>query len=373
MSEQRARTLIKKYLADQCTEAERRLVEQYFNETLRASRAIPSLKRIEKADLRMLQVLKKHVLGRNTSRARQFRRWVPYAAALILLGGAAVYMYQISIRQVPIYDIALMDVPPGGNRAKLTLADGQAIDLREDQRGIVVGDESITYADGAVLETLSNEVVDQQTATVLELSTPKGGTYQVALADGTQVWLNAASTLRYPARFGNDSRIVEVSGEAFFHVADDPKRPFRVISNGQEIEVLGTQFNLSAYADEPQTSTTLVEGKVRLSLEQNKHIYLTPGEQALVVSGELKKHRVHPDQYIVWKDGWVIFQDKTFDQIMREVERWYDVDVRYEGAIPSEVGYGMAKRTENLSVVLKLLESGGIRFRLDNRTLTILN
>ncbi len=313
---------------------------------------------------------------RSSGKVRKLLRWLPYAAAVVVAIGTVMwYIHKEGGVQPPeIAHTSTKDIPAGGNRAVLQLADGRTINLDETQTGIVVGGDDITYLDGTSVAT-SLVADDEVDAEEMVLSTPKGGTYQIALPDGSKVWLNAASTLKYPSRFSAKERVVELVGEAYFDVVKDERTPFKVVSAGQTVEVLGTEFNVSAYPDEEAINTTLVEGSVRVALAggDQSPVVIRPGQQATTNEVHVDVKQVNIDQYTAWKDGWIIFQDKSFDQIMREVERWYDIDVRYDGTIPREVGYGMAKRTENLSVVLQLLESGGIRFKLDNRILTIVD
>src|SRR5690606_13352531 len=188
------------------------------------------------------------------------------------------------------------DILPGGNRATLTLADGRTINLSEAQTGIVVGD-GITYLDGTgVLDNSASSV-----STIMSLSTPKGGTYQITLPDGSKVWLNANSTLKYPSRFGGKERVVELEGEAYFDVSQQSTAnsrqasfvPFLVKTNNQTVEVLGTEFNISAYADDPVTKTTLVEGSVKVSAHAvNASTLLKPGEQGLLLHDRIERKTV---------------------------------------------------------------------------------
>src|SRR5690606_27967693 len=198
-------------------------------------------------------------------------------------------------------------------RATLTLADGRTIDLSEAQTGIVVG-EDVMYNDGSeVMEHRQDNLSGTQKGSLktnyFVLSTPKGGTYQVTLPDGSKVWLNAGSTLKYPSRFSDGERIVEMTGEAYFSVIRDEERPFRVTSNGQQVEVLGTEFNVTAYPDDRETKTTLVEGSVRVALTTGRSpvtsrspITLKPGEQSIVRGANIEKQQVDTDEFTAWKD-----------------------------------------------------------------------
>jgi len=313
-------------------------------------------------------------------------RWLAGVAALLLVA-VGLFLWNRGAEHEGQQQAAAIaaDITPGGNRATLTLADGQTVDLNETQQGIVVGHEDITYRNGASLGLPPSET--------FVLTTPNGGTYQVTLPDGSRVWLNAASTLKYPSRFDDDERVVELIGEGYFEVKSvktansasgrytgSTLQPFKVITNGQAVEVLGTAFNISAYADEAQTKTTLVEGSVRLSPTRllggtsglpDNALMLVPGEQGTLAEGTLTKRQVDITLYTAWRDGRFSFTGKAFTQVMAEFARWYDVEVRYEGAVPNDQLVGGAYRTDDFGAVLRLLESGGIPYRVDGRTLII--
>lgn len=290
---------------------------------------------------------------------------MPYAAALLIITTIATYFFLeiTSNREPRVVDLKTEDIVPGGNRATLRLADGRTIDLNEEQTGIQVGD-GITYLDGS-------EVVAPNSHTEYAvLTTPKGGTYQITLSDGSKIWLNAASTLTYPVSFDDGERVVELEGEAYFEVASDEGRSFKVISKGQEVIVLGTEFNVSAYDEENEIKTTLVEGSVRLDIDRAS-LRLGPGEQGIVDGNGLNKHHVNIEQYTSWKSGRFSFEGKTFDQVFRELARWYDIDIRYDGPIPNVEFYGGAFRNKNLGVVLRLLESARLSYHMEGRMLVI--
>lgn len=302
---------------------------------------------------------------------KRWLRWFPYAAAVATLVFATVwYFNDDSTVNHPseFVNITSDDVAPGGNRAILTLADGRAIPLSEARSGIVVGNSRILYEGGA--EELTN--LDDMEVVPLMLSTPRGGTYQVTLSDGTRVWLNAASTLEYPSRFAGDERVVEVHGEAYFSVTEDSKRPFRVISRGQEIEVLGTEFNISAYDDEVETKTTLVEGSVQIANRQSNTVNkLLPGEQSVVYRETTETKQVDVQQYIAWKDGNFNFDNTPLSDMMKQMARWYDVDVVYENDVPNELFNGTLSRNVTLQTVLELLRISEIKYRIQEDKLII--
>src|SRR5690606_18203557 len=199
-----------------------------------------------------------------------------------------------------------------------------------------------------------------------ELSTPKGGTYQIVLPDGTKVWLNAASTLKYPSRFDGGERVIELSGEAYFAVAKDVKKPFKVVSNGQEIQVLGTEFNISAYVDEAEMKTTLVAGAVQIFNRQSSIVNrLEPGEQSIIRGAFTDIQKVETERYTAWKNGYFYFKQTPFAEIMRQLARWYDIDVIYKGSIPKETFSGVMDRNLTLNDVLKLLNVFSVQVQIE--------
>jgi len=311
-------------------------------------------------------------------KTRGLRRWLPYAAAALIV--LAVGFWVVGNRW-PMADdgtLAATEIRPGGNRATLTLADGRTVDLSEEQSGIVVGD-GITYPDGTLVDASLRESVlesgkSAKQSHMLTLTTPKGGTYQVTLPDGSKVWLNAASTITYPSRFAGNERVVEISGEAFLSVTTDKSRPFSVKSNGQIVEVLGTAFNLSAYPDEPETKTTLVEGSVRVApnTEHQQSITIRPGEQSVVRGVTAIVTQVDVERYTSWKSGYFYFKNTPFNEVMQQLARWYDIEVIYNGRIPQETFSGKMDRDLTLNAVLKLLNVSEIQAQIaDNEKLIV--
>lgn len=304
--------------------------------------------------------------------------WLWYAsAAIILIAGTLFYTTN---RHLPsTTDTFQADIIlPGGDRATLTLADGSTLVLDSTQSGIIISDGDIKYNDGDLIRDAQvNALGAGQDEVLLELSTPKGGTYHVVLPDGTKVWLNAASTLKYPARFSGGSRTVEISGEGFFEIKPDKERPFKVLSGGQEVVALGTSFNVLAYPDEASVRTTLVSGLVevntvdQLTKELISTKRLAPSQQAVVEGGKLTVNNVEIGAEVAWRHGLITFTDKSFSAIMREIERWYNIEVSYEHTVPNVVLYGGINRGDNFNTVLKLLQVSEVPCRLEGRKLII--
>jgi ferric-dicitrate binding protein FerR (iron transport regulator) len=269
------------------------------------------------------------------------------------------------------------DKAPGGNKAVLTLANGRKIALDDVEAGnlaMQAGTRVTKSAGGEVIYEAAPPANGKGAAgTVFNtISTPRGGQFQVRLPDGTRVWLNAASSLRFPAVFEGPHRKVELTGEGYFEVVKDEKRPFRVESAGQNIQVLGTHFNVNAYGDDGVVRTTLVEGSVQVNSQQG-NMLLAPGEQSQLntQSGAMRKVKADLEQALAWRNGNFLFNDTYLPDIMSQLSRWYDVEaagkdfprIRYNGGIP---------RSMQLSDVLKMLEeTGNVKFQLVNNTITI--
>jgi transmembrane sensor len=299
-------------------------------------------------------------------------------AAILLMAGAVGYKYFIaeggSNIPAPLahHKPLQTDAAPGGNHALLTLGDGKVISLDSVGTGVlshVAGtsitkkaEGELTYATG-----LGSPVVYNT------LSTPKGGQYQIVLPDGTHVWMNAASTLKYPTQFGEKDRTVELTGEAYFEVAKDRGKPFFVTTPNMRVAVLGTAFNVMDYPKGRQSATTLVQGSVKVS-QGNQDELLKPGQQASI--SELKNHiKVLDDvdltQVTAWKNGFFQFDDVDLPTIMEQVARWYDIEVVYSGPVSTDKYRGKISRNVPLSQLLKILELGGVKFELHDKTLTV--
>lgn len=289
-------------------------------------------------------------------------RWAAAAAVIIGVTVAVWNAVETRGRKPTAIDLKVTDITPGGNRATLTLADGRAIALSEVQSGIVVDGDRIIYEDGSEPLTPEGSGLADPSAKLV-LTTPKGGMYQVTLPDNTKIWLNAASSLTYPARFARNERRVILSGEAYFDVAPDKNRPFRVESRDQEVEVLGTEFNVSAYPDEAYTKTTLVEGVVQLGSPGTK-LTLRPGEQGTVATGEIRVEAIDVAAFVGWRSGEFIFDGIALQDAMKQLARWYDLEVVYEGTIPETRFYGSFSRLLPLSEALVILKEANVGFSI---------
>lgn len=300
--------------------------------------------------------------------------WAAAACLLLFIFTMLFWQQQTSPVQADINLVRMQDttgvvVKPGGNSATLRLANGTLLELDKQASGIVMG-ESITYENG---KSIAAAALDKQgmaadpSKVVLELATPLGGIYQITLPDGTKVWLNAGSSLKYPMSFAKNERRVSLEGEAFFEVTKDSARPFKVLSKGQEIEVLGTAFNVNAYPDNTVIKTTLVNGKVKLSNHKrySEAIYLLPGQQSTNSNnGKIQLANVDTAPFTAWKEGLFYFDETPLSDALQQIGRWYNVEVKYKGEVPQTHFYGRIKRSKPLRDVLDVLEEGGLRFEL---------
>jgi len=317
---------------------------------------------------RELEAIKSKLAQKGNERKLSWRLTAAAVILAILSISIAIY-WSTDTNQKPIEQIVdnQLDLPPGGNRAKLTLADGRALDLSEAQSGIVVGEKDITYDNGTseVVKLPSDAVVS------LTLSTPKGGTYQLTLADGSRVWLNAGSKLTYPSRFGDKERLVELEGEAFFEISKSPI-PFRVLSSDQTVEVLGTTFTISAYPDESPTKTTLVEGSVQAVHSSSKTASrLVPGKQSVLTREKMDVRIADLEKELAWKNGLFFFRNTPFEEMMTQISRWYDVEITYRSQVPGYTFTGKMSRDLSLMTVLELLNVSNVHVQLMNNQLIV--
>lgn len=303
---------------------------------------------------------------------RRFLLRLSAAAVFILLAGLVAYWLpqlkesgSVSIKGV------VNDVAPGYSGAVLTLADGRTVVLDSVGNGLVAVEKGVQVMQSGAKLTYSNSGAEGAAGWNM-LATPVGRQYMVVLPDGTRVWLNAASSLRFPTIFGGDVREVVLMGEGYFEVAPGRQR-FRVrVREGMEVQVLGTHFNVNAYENELSVRTTLMQGKVKV-IAANSTIMLEAGQQAFSDAGWLRL-APSPDlqQVIAWKDGYFQFNHADLPSVLRELTRWYDVDVRYEGNVPRLDFGGAIGRDLSLAQVLKVLQqSSNARLRIEGRTLVV--
>ena len=315
-------------------------------------------------------------------------KWLHIAAAFIILIGISVYFFNRNtsnrstndeiVKIEPVQELN-NDVLPGGDKAILTLANGSQIVLDSAANGIVAQQGNTEVMKLANGQLVYKEAGDQANEVLYNtMVTPHGGQYRLMLPDGSRVWLNAVSSIRFPTAFTGKERTVEITGEAYFEIAKDLSRPFRVLvrphsGNGvMEVAVLGTHFNINAYKDEPAIKTTLLEGSVKVSMSTSLTI-TKPGQQAQLNNSEIIKVINDADvaEAVAWKDGRFEFNDADLKTIMRQVMRWYDVDVEYQGNLPDRYFTANISRNKTLSGVLTILKLSDVDFKLEGKKLTV--
>lgn len=264
---------------------------------------------------------------------------------------------------------------PGSKKAILTLNNGQQVVLTGAANGQLANEHNMVIsktADGKVVYkgAVSN---DGGNLAYNTMTTPMGGTYSLVLADGSKVMLDAGSSIRYPVTFAGNERTVEIKGQAYFEVIHDKSRPFRVISNGQTVEVLGTHFNINAYAEEKAITTTLLEGKVKIS-KDGKTALLAPGQQSVVEANHnITISNAEVERAVAWKNDLFSFHHADLETVMRQFSRWYNVKVVYEGTVPKVAITGEVLRNANAEQILKILSNLGIHFNMDGQKIIITN
>ena len=301
------------------------------------------------------------------------------AAAVVILVGTGLFYLWTSYGTEKLVKGRISpqtnDVAPGGDKAILTLADGSQIALDDVRSGPIahqVG-STIRKADDGQLIYALGEMEHKAGATRKEImntiTTPRAGQYKVVLPDGTRAWLNSLSSIRFPTVFLDAVRQVEITGEVYFEVAKNSRQPFRVkVNNQMEVEVLGTHFNINAYSDEASINTTLLEGAVKINANRSEQV-LTPGQQAQVRMGERGIQVVRKadlEHIMAWKNGAFSFEDADLRSVMRQLARWYDVEVSYEGRIPAGEFNGKISKNLTLGQVLKVLTVTRVKYRIEN-------
>jgi hypothetical protein len=362
-----------KYESDTLTDQERDEYEQWLSTQVNGEFEHTGAKEPWVVKRRMLR----HVLEGIREKGLPMMKdasWFSIAASVILISTIGLYLYlhkQGDSLTVKATSQQKIDIAPGSDKAVLTLADGRTINLTDAGNGDIVSLQGIKISKtkegqlvyhitgrnggGGQAESMSN------TNTI---ATPAGGQYQVILPDGSQVKLNSESSLSFPQRFEGKDRQVRLTGEAYFEIVSNKEKPFRVVSGNQEVEVLGTHFNVNSYTDEPGIATTLEEGSVKVSAEGNSKI-ITPGQKALTSGAGIKVRQADLETELAWKNGMIMFKDADLQSIMRQVSRWYNVKIKYEGVVTGNSFTGGISRSSNLSTVLDILRANHIHFKME--------
>jgi transmembrane sensor len=338
--------------------------------------------------LQLEEAIREHNTQQEIRTVPVFRRYrfVWAAAVLLLIAGAYLYIKNRQEELLPVVtNQPVNDAAPGTTKAVLTLADGSRIVIDSVQQGrlAIQGNTTVQREQGIIAYNGNNPGKMQQgTQSVLynTLTTARGEqSPPLVLNDGTKVWLNAMSSIRFPVVFTGNTRTVEITGEAYFEVAKNPAMPFHVKVNTMDVEALGTQFNINSYGDEPDVKATLIEGSVRVT-RKAESVTLKPGEQAVLASHSRLTiddsrltidHSPNVDQVMAWKRGLFDFNHASLQTVLRQLSRWYDIEVQFEGNIPNRSFRGKITRDLNLSQVISILQDLDIKFKIEGKKLLV--
>lgn len=373
MQHRDAKQLLDKYHLGTCSPQEKALVEYWFHHLKADEDPNLSVDELDTAHKDMWSQVKPPV------KILPSRLFIRTAAAVFVLFAIALGGYFL-LKEPDATPLIVKkesnDIAPGGNKAILTLSNGQQIVLTDARNGNIAT-EHLT----AINKTEDGQLVyqnkgEQQVIAYNTISTPRGGQYSITLSDGTKVFLNAASSLKYPVTFSGSQRQVALTGEAYFEVAHNQAKPFKVSSGNQIVEVLGTHFNINSYSDTPIIKTTLIKGSVKVSAGKQT-LLLKPGQQSQTIAGAAEDFKLilnknaDVSSEIAWKNGLFQFNGASIREVMQSAARWYDLDVIYEGELPAIEITGQISRKVNLSGLLELMKFAGADIKTEGRKVTI--
>lgn len=369
MNKQEAADLIRRYNAGLCTNAEKELVESWYMqmelqdlEDMPASMRAEDLERIgERLLIQQPRIRRIHPLYR-----------VAIAAAVLMLIATSIYFFIAKPAPDPV--TFANTLRPGKNEAVITLGNGQQLILSAVPEGKLATQDNTN-----ITKTANGQIVYKGTAAGSDggevyntLTTPAGGTYTLVLSDHTVITLDAGSSIRYPVSFYGNERQVELTGQAYFDVAQDKAHPFKVISNKQVTEVLGTRFNINAYADESAMRTTLLQGRIRVN-SGRQSVILNPGQESVISANTaISVTEADVETVMAWKNGIFKFRRADLQSVMRQFSRWYNVEVVYEGKVPEASITGKIQRNASAAEMLKIISDLGVKFKTDGQKIIIM-
>lgn len=372
--------LYKKYISGNCTTEECEIIEAYQDSFHMSDQPWDphSMGDAAHTKYRITEKINTNIRRSERGKVIFIKTW--YAAASVILLMIPAFLYLGPFKDESLADqarkapVVKNDILPGKNKAILILDDGSRINLDDAESGLLAEENStvITKLPDGQLQYAAGKTKSGGEIKFNTVSTPYGGQFQITLPDGSRVWLNAGSSLRFPTLFTGSERKVDLTGEAYFEIAKNTSMPFKVMSNNSEIRVLGTHFNVMAYEDEKQMKTTLLEGSVQIFNGANK-IDIKPGQAAVLnkVTKKMIVATVDADQAVAWKNGYFIFVDENIGSIMRKVARWYNIEVLYKGNLSNKDFTGTISRNKNVSELLSMLElTGAVHFNIDRNDLS---
>ena len=388
---QHIESLIDKYLAGTATEQEKQEVQNWYHSfnDAEVNVAVKEEAFRQKLEERMKERLLADINSEPTAvipMPNRYRRQLAIAASVIILLGLSFYALLHFSRNETVSPIAAVEktgqadkVVPGSNKAILTLSDGSIVELDSSAKGNITQQGNVVVskmANGQIAYSINGKTITENDAAFYNtITTPRGGQYQVTLSDGTAVWLNAASSIRFPVVFAGNERLVTITGEAYLEVAKNKEKPFRVDVGDAVVEVLGTHFNINAYADEPFLQTTLVEGSVRVTNRSNRSFstVISPGQQAKMSADGNIAVLDHADieQTLAWKNGIFLFKSTDLTTILRQIGRWYDVEIEYQGSANMNFTGQLTRNEEVTDVLKKLALTEEVNFKLTGRKIIV--
>lgn len=298
--------------------------------------------------------------------------WLYISAACLLLAlGGVWYVQKNDPSQEKIQNDTFVNFEPGENKAFLEFDNGEKVELSTFQEGIIV-DGTISYNDGTILKGLDEN--NSKKTQYLTLSVPKGGQYKLTLSDGTKVWLNADSKLRYPVHFEKDKREVELEGEGYFEVAKVLDKPFYVQTASERVKVLGTHFNVFSYSEDKSSKVSLIEGSVEVSANNGDLKRIKPGQESVVEDGELWIQKADVEEVLAWKNGEFVFNHESLREAMQKVARWYDIDIKVSSELAEISIWGSLSRAENFNKVLDVIKmtDENIQYKVQGRRVELM-
>lgn len=370
MNRKEAQELFDRYVAGSCTLEERAVVERWYAKES-AMQPLANVENLEEARYEMWEGVAQRAQFSVKRKKPALRIWITSAAAVLILISLGFYFYRfkqdaslVGTRQDAVR------MMPGSNKAVLTLADGSRVILDQTKEGTIANDgpmsiDKIGKGQLQYKATETEKYTRNGSPRFNTISTPRGGQYHVVLSDGTGVWLNAASSIKFPIAFTGAERNVELIGEAYFEVIANASKPFNVKAGATNIRVLGTHFNVMAYNDEASVNTTLLEGKVMV-LSGKATNMLSPGQQARALNGTIAVVPADTEEAVAWKKGYFYFKDADLKTVMRQISRWYDVDVDYRGDASQTVFSGKIYRNVAIGKMLEVLSYFNVDYKVVN-------
>jgi ferric-dicitrate binding protein FerR (iron transport regulator) len=376
MTAEEVQLLLQRYLNDSCTAEEKALLETWWEEMQgQFPWEIPAGQH-QAIRERMLSKIKAGLYGEIPEPRLPWRKYTAVAAAVLVLAVGGWYFLPVRSTRQSQKAVTVTDLPPGGNHAVLTVAGGRRIVLDTTANGLlaVQGGDCIVKRNGQLDYTYggSRNHNHDAAAPLNILTTPRGGQYRLVLPDGTTVWLDAASSVTYPTAFSGRIRQITITGQAYFEVVHNPQMPFEVKVQGQTIRDIGTAFNINAYTDEPSIQITLTSGSVAVGEKGRQVILRRAGQQVKSTDGQLESiQNADLQSVLAWKNGLFYLTSDDIATVMRQIGRWYNVDVQYKQGVPAGHITGEVPRNTSLSNVLKILQISGVHFMMEGKKILV--